>query len=183
MNSLFIDTHLNDIIVILLENGKIVDKKEVINKKNNSEFMMSAIIEVIDSKKIDEIIVVNGPGSFTGVRLGVTIAKTLAYTLNIPIKTITALKVMAISNNSKKVAIDDNNGYYVGLFDDNYNEIEEYKYIAKDDLVDLVDFELNYKVDAEKIYAYMKNVDSINPHSANPIYIKKIGVEIDKESK
>lgn len=183
MKTLFIDTHLNDIIVILLEDGKIVDKKEVINKRNNSEFMFPAIVEVIDGKKIDEIIVVNGPGSFTGVRLGVTIAKTLAYTLNIPIKTITALKVMAISTSSKKVAIDDNNGYYVGYFDNDYKETEESKYISKDIEIDLADFELNYKIDAEKVYAYMKTVESINPHSVNPIYIKKIGVEIDKESK
>ena len=33
MKTLFIDTHLNDIIVILLDNGKLVDKREVINKK------------------------------------------------------------------------------------------------------------------------------------------------------
>ena len=33
MKTLFIDTHLNDIIAILLENGKFVDKREVINKK------------------------------------------------------------------------------------------------------------------------------------------------------
>ena len=39
MKTLFIDTHLNDITVILLDSGKLVDKREVINKKNNREFM------------------------------------------------------------------------------------------------------------------------------------------------
>ena len=89
MNTLLIDTHFLDIIIILLKDGKVVDKGEVINKKNNSEYIMPTIIKVIDGIKLDEIIIVNGPGSFTGVRLGVTIAKSLAYLLNIPIKTIT----------------------------------------------------------------------------------------------
>lgn len=183
MKTLFIDTHLNDIIVLLLENGKVVDKRKVINKKNNSEFMFPAIKEILDKNCIDEIIVVNGPGSFTGVRLGVTIAKTLAYTLNKPIKTISALKVMTISTGNKLVAIDDNNGYYLGCFDDNYNEVEDYKYVGKKELVDIDKYNLNYTIDAEKLWNYMKNVEAINPHMVNPIYIKKIGVEIDKNSK
>lgn len=33
MTSLLIDTHLNDIKIFLLEDGFVVDKKEVINKK------------------------------------------------------------------------------------------------------------------------------------------------------
>ena len=86
MNTLFIDTHLWDIIIVLLHDGLVVKKEEVKNKKNNSEYIFPSIVKVIDGIKLDEIIVVNGPGSFTGVRLGVTIAKTLAYTLNIPIK-------------------------------------------------------------------------------------------------
>lgn len=183
MKTLFIDTHLNDIIIILLENGKVLKKAELFDKKNNSEYMFSMIVDVIDGIKLDEIIVVNGPGSFTGVRLGVTIAKTLAYTLNIPIKTITSLKVMAISNGCKKVAIDDNNGYYIATFDDNYHETADYKYVNKKDMVDIGEYELNYKVDIEKIYSYMKDAEILNPHNVNPVYIKKIGVEIDKESK
>ena len=39
----------------------------------------------IDVKELNEIIVCNGPGSFTGSRIAVTIAKTMAYSLNIPI--------------------------------------------------------------------------------------------------
>lgn len=33
MKTLFIDTHLSDIIVFLYEDGKVVNKKEIINKK------------------------------------------------------------------------------------------------------------------------------------------------------
>ena len=150
------------------------------------DYIFPSIIKVIDGIKLDEIIVVNGPGSFTGVRLGVTIAKTLAYTLNIPIKTVTALECMAISNNTYKVAFSDSNGYYVGNFDESFNLIEDYTYLKDQDFATLNinnDYYLNYNIDVEKIYAFLKNRKSINPHQVKPIYIKKIGVEIDKSSK
>lgn len=184
MITLFLDTHLNDIIVFLLENGKVVDKKEVINQKNNSEVLLPSIIDVIDGKKLDEIIIVNGPGSFTGVRLGVTIAKTLAYTLDIPIKTITSLQVMAISSESMKVAISDNNGYYLGEFNQDYTISNEYKYVDNETFINLKkEYQTDYQIDPVKVCNYLKYVKPTNAHEVNPIYIKKIGVEIDKNSK
>ena len=186
MYTLFIDTHLWDILIYLLKDDKIVAKEEVINKKNNSEYIFPSIVKAIDGIKLSEIIVVNGPGSFTGVRLGVTIAKTLAYTLNIPIKTITALECMAVSNNTYKVAFSDSNGYYVGNFDESFNLIGDYTYLKDQDFANLNtnnEYLLDYNIDVEKIYAFLKNRKSINPHQVKPIYIKKIGVEIDKSSK
>lgn len=165
---------------MLLRDGKLVNESRVINKKNNSEYIFPTIMDVVKDTKIDEVIVVNGPGSFTGVRLGVTIAKTLAYALKAPIKTINALKVMAISNNTHKVLIDDNNGYYVGVFDNEFNNIEEYKYVKE---IDTSLYDTNYNIDIEKVYEYLKKEENVSPHAVNPVYIKKIGVEIDKESK
>lgn len=176
MNTLFIDTHLWDIRIVLFKDGKVVNKEEVINKKNNSEFIFPSIIKVIDGIKLDEIIVVNGPGSFTGVRLGVTIGKTLAYTLNIPIKMITSLECLAVSNDNKKVAIFDNNGYYTANFDDSMHLIRDYEYISKADFNN--DYELSSSLDYEKIYNFVKENKNVeNAHAVKPIYIKKIGVE------
>lgn len=183
MYTLLIDTHLWDIIIVLLKDGKVVNKEEVINKKNNSEYIFPSIIKVIDGIKLDEIIVVNGPGSFTGVRLGVTIAKTFAYTLNIPIKVITSLEVMSITYNNAKVAFSDNNGYYLANFTNNENI--EYKYITEDEfdlLEDKDEYITKYEIDIEKVYKFLKDKKTINPHEVNPIYVKKIGVEIDKKS-
>lgn len=183
MYTLFIDTHLWDIIIILLKDGKVVNKEEVINKKNNSEYIFPSIIKVIDKVKLDEIIVVNGPGSFTGVRLGVTITKTFAYTLNIPIKVITSLEVMEITYDNPKVAFSDNNGYYLANFTNKDNI--EYKYITEDEfdlLKDKDEYITKYEIDIEKVYEFLKDRKAINPHEANPIYVKKIGVEIDKKS-
>ena len=186
MKTLFIDTHYLDIIIALLEDGKVIKREEVINKKNNSEYIFPTIVKVLGEEKIDEVVVVNGPGSFTGVRLGVTIAKTLAYTLKISLKTIDSLKVVEISTNAKKVALGDSNGYFIGLFGDNHQAIQEYFYLSNNDFENLEDkdeYTKEYKLDIEKVINYLSSQESINPHSAKPIYVKKIGVEIDKTSK
>ena len=183
MTTLLIDTHLNDILIFLLKDGAIVDKKEVINKKNNNEVLFPTIKEVIDGKNITDVIVVNGPGSFTSVRLGITIAKTLAYTLNIPIKTITSLEVTAISNNQRKVGISDGIVCYLGDFDENFKPIKDYIYVNNSEFINMEnEYYLDYKMNAEKVYDFVLNKRPTNAHDVNPIYIKKIGVEIDKKS-
>ena len=183
MYSLFIDTCLNSVIVSLYKNGKLDDQEVVFGQKYNSQFIMPTVKKVVDDIKLDEIIVVNGPGSFTGVRLGVTVAKTLAYTLNIPIYTITSLEVMAISTdvNPKVVAVKDNNDYYVGIFDNNNVLVGEYKYLDKKQFEE---FNSKYNVvtetntNYEAVYKYIKDhKDSINPHMVKPLYIKKISVQ------
>ncbi len=186
MHTLFIDTHLWDIIIYLLKDGQVISQEIIKNKKNNSEYIFPSIVKVIDDIKLNEIIVVNGPGSFTGVRLGVTIAKTLAYTLNIPIKTINALECMAVSKEGYKVAFGDSNGFYVGNFTKNYNPISDYTYLTNDEFAKLNmnnEYITEYNIDASKIYKFLLDKSSINPHLVKPIYVKKIGVELDKSSK
>ncbi len=185
MKTLFIDTHLNDILIFLLDDGHIISQKEVIGRKNNSEVLFPTIIKVIDGINLNEIIVVNGPGSFTSVRLGVTIAKTLAYSLNIPIKTISSLECFAISASEKRVAINDGNGSYLGEFDNNYKPLKDFVYVNNSELINIDnidEYKTKYCIDAEKVYEFLKSVKSINAHSVKPLYIKKIGVEIDKKS-
>ena len=177
--NLFIDTHLNDVIVVLENNRKIINQKIIKDKKNNSTIIMPTIKEVLEGKKPDSIIVVNGPGSFTGVRLGVTIAKTLAYTMNIPVRTISSLECMAICNTSstKTVAFSDNNGYYIRLLEEekivyNYLSNSEFsEFIKKNEVIE------NVNLDYLKIIDYVLKKDAINPHQVNPVYIKKITIE------
>ena len=98
MNTLLIDTHADFIFLAIYQNQEIKYKKESKEKKDHSTICMPLLIELLSESKlninqIDDIIVVNGPGSFTGVRIGVTIAKIIAYTMNIPIRTITSLEL------------------------------------------------------------------------------------------
>ncbi len=69
-------------------------------KKNHSIRLMPAIDQLmkevgISTKELEKIVVAAGPGSYTGVRIGVTTAKTLAWSLDIPIIGVSSLAVMA----------------------------------------------------------------------------------------
>lgn len=185
MYSLFIDTHDKDIIITLFKNGKVLSSNIKTSERHHSDFTMPMIDNILKENKLtvhdlNEILVVNGPGSFTGVRLGVTIAKTLAYTLNIPIKTITSLETLAISNNSnidKLVVIHDIKGVYGAIFKDNKLEGEIfYKSNAEFELMDKNKYLIieEETLDMERIYEYMKDIKPTIAHKVNPLYVKII---------
>ena len=86
MYTLLIDTHMTNVTIIVYKDGKILKRKDIESKQSHSiitlPLLKSILNEInIDIKNIDEVAVVNGPGSFTGVRIGVTIAKTTSYCL------------------------------------------------------------------------------------------------------
>ena len=193
MFTLFISTYDSLITIGLLKNGEVLEVLEKESSRNHSKFVMPMIDELLKNNNIttnylNDIIVVNGPGSFTGVRLGVTIAKTLAYTLDIPIKTITSLEALAVSietTNNKLITISDLKGKYIGYFTKDDKLISDYKYLRTNEYEEYIKDKKEYiinndKFDLTKIYIYLKNVDSINPHIVNPIYIKGIDALNDK---
>ena len=72
---------------------------------------------------------------------------------------------------------------YLGEFDSNFNNTKEYKYIDKKAFINNYnEYDTNYNLDAEEIYKFLSKREPTNPHIVNPLYIKKIGVEIDKKS-
>jgi tRNA threonylcarbamoyladenosine biosynthesis protein TsaB len=90
MITLFIDTHYKDILLYLYKDNELLDKKVLRGVKSTSVETMPALIELLSVNNlkvnnINKIAVCIGPGSFTGTRIGVTIAKTLAYANNIDI--------------------------------------------------------------------------------------------------
>ena len=115
--TLFIDTHDKNVLIILYKDGKIINKENLETKNKHSEVTMLTIDKVLKTSEVDvsqlgNIIVVNGPGSFTGERIAVTIAKTIAYALSIPVRTIDAVTVLAlgVDGDKKIVSLEDRNG-------------------------------------------------------------------------
>lgn len=179
---LFIDTHLNDIVVLLYKDGAIIKKRTVTNEKENSKLIMPIIKKILNKQVPESIIVVNGPGSFTGVRIGVTIAKTLAYTYEIPIRTITSLECMAVSTieDEKIVGFSDNNGYYVGIYDDEYNLIGNLEYLNNEQFAQFQEkyhVILDEQIDYVRVIKYALTKEATNAHEVNPLYVKKLDVE------
>ncbi len=183
MYSLFIDTHDIEIIIALYKDAKLVDSIIKKSTRHHSELIMPTIRDIIENnnlkvKDLGQILVVNGPGSFTGVRLGVTIAKTLAYTLNIPIKTITSLEVIMVSTNCELPIIHDVKGIFGGLFKDG-NLVDDYFYMNNKEFEEYKNkhnykIEERYDINFDKVIKYFEKKQPINAHEVNPLYIKII---------
>lgn len=178
---LFIDTH-DELITIALKHDDKIFKKTQTSEYAHSVYTMPMIEQIfkennLEIKDLDKIIVVNGPGSFTGIRIGLSIAKTIAYALKIKINTISSLTALLVSNDTqdnKKAVIEDNKGYYVSVFDKDNNVVVEEQYVEEDTF----DYKLvENKIDIEKIINYCKDMESENPHFIKANYIKKIEVE------
>ncbi|QCJ40696.1 tRNA (adenosine(37)-N6)-threonylcarbamoyltransferase complex dimerization subunit type 1 TsaB [Bacillus sp. S3] len=100
MTILAIDTSNNPLGIALLDENQVLGEYITNLKKNHSVRIMPAIETLMkDCERtpadLTKIVVAKGPGSYTGVRIGVTIAKTLAWTLKIPLVGISSLEVLA----------------------------------------------------------------------------------------
>lgn len=100
MNWLGIDTANAPLSVAIVKDGKTLAEITQNIKLTHSVGAMPAIEELFQRANmkpndIDAIAVSEGPGSYTGVRIGVSIAKTLAWTLKKPLVGVSSLKVLA----------------------------------------------------------------------------------------
>ncbi len=203
MRVLYIDTSSDYLYSGIVIDDKLISSIKKKYEKDLSKEALPKVIELFDKaditpKDLDKIIVVNGPGSFTGIRIGITIAKTIGWALNINITPISGLTAMAIScnNNTYKMPlIDARRGYVYGaIYDKDNNNVIEDSHIDLKDLLDKSkylddvtvitnnDIDINlkkekYNPDILKIVKQFENNEGINPHLVNPIYLKKTEAE------
>ena len=134
MKILAIDTSSEVCGVCILENDNLIDDNSLSNGMTHSENLMPLISDILERNNlkisdIELITCVVGPGSFTGIRIGVATIKALAEINNIKIAEITSLELLAgnIENSEIKVSIIDarNDQVYCGVFDKNNKLIED----------------------------------------------------------
>ena len=185
MISLFIDTSLSDVSIALLNDRKMLSCIQGDIPGEHSVYVTKYIEDILKEQKlspkeINEIIVVNGPVSFTGIRIGVTIAKTFAYLTNIRIVTITSLQARIIGRKAEYFlsTIDaKHDNYYVGLYDNNYEKVSE-EFLTKNMVNELIKkynplvITEKDKYNIEEIVEYTRKFKSENVHSVNPVYLK-----------
>lgn len=96
------DTSTSNMTIALLKNGEVVQEHDTEAVRNHSVQLLPNIQTLlksagIKSKDLSAIAVGQGPGSYTGVRIGVTAGKTFAWSLGIPLIGVSSLEAMAHS--------------------------------------------------------------------------------------
>ena len=173
MRTLILDSATNKLYVSLVIDGNIVYETYTSSEKGHSKTIMVEVenackkggIELIN---IDKVIVGNGPGSYTGVRMAVTVGKMLAtLTNNIELHIISTLVLMASGLNGKVLStIDARRGNCFGCIYD----LDNNSFVQVEGLYERVSLENN---------GYDHQVDE-NEFKVNPLKIIELAVKVDE---
>ena len=203
MISLFLDTSSSYLTLAILKDGKELKSLYEYLDKDMSKETLNKIKIIMDSLNLKpndvlNIIVVTGPGSYTGLRVGVTIAKTYAWGLHKNLYSVSSLKTLATTISLENIyivpIIDARRGYFfAGIYDEEYNEVLKDTYIKYEDLKEKLDTlnkpykfvttskvegieSIIYKPNIENLFKHMK-FDEVSPHTLVPNYLKKTEAE------
>lgn len=114
---LVIDTALEKAFVLLIQSDGNFFMRENTNTRDHARFVPTAIQELCEESnselnQLQGVVVVNGPGSYTGLRVGLSSAKGICFALEKPLYTLSTLEVMASAGwrlaEEKGIAINDN---------------------------------------------------------------------------
>lgn len=192
INTAFMDANIG----LVLDNNKILGRT-IDAKSKHSENVLKTIDEMCEEgnvlfRDIDKVAIVVGPGSFTGIRIGVAIIKALgSVNTNLKVYPITSLELMAyiyLQNHKEKITCVLNalsNLYFVASFDENGNKIKKENMVEKldhdDKLVvlkgDLVlDDADSVEMDTSSLINFAKEIlkekDSISAEKLEPLYLR-----------
>ena len=133
MKILGIDTSTMAANVAVLEDDKLICEYTINTKKTHSQKLMPMIenmlkLSDLDIKEIDAIAICVGPGSFTGLRIGMATAKAMAHVNNIPLIGVNSLEILGAN-------MDLCNRNICSILDAQRNQVYMNKYILKDDKI------------------------------------------------
>lgn len=92
--------------VSLSKDGQLIDRRESFDDRSHASLLTVFINELLDSNhlqasQLDAISISEGPGSYTGLRIGVSVAKGICYAAGKPLIAVNTLKAMALMAKAK----------------------------------------------------------------------------------
>lgn len=139
MRLLGIDTTGKYLSLVLINGEDIIIKKIDGGKKKHTSVLMPAVDALLTETNLaigdlNYVSAIVGPGSFTGIRVGVSSANAIAYSLDIPMIEVTSLELIAYNKADGVALIDAMHGnFYGGTIKD--GEITEMRYYEMGDVI------------------------------------------------
>ena len=196
MYSLLLDSANRDLNVGLAKDNQIIDRISYQAWQRQSELMaveVDAILKRnnISAKDIGEVVVTIGPGSYTGIRIALTIAKTLAFALNLKIYAVSSLiSQKAPHQGTISVINARSNRSYVAIYDADGQVLVEEKIWPNDELIAWIKGNADFIVSGDAKYlgidayqpsvldgmleAKKKSVPVENILTLKPVYLKDL---------
>lgn len=161
--------------------------------QRQSEYMILELDKLftkygISKDDISDVIVAKGPGSYTGVRIAITIAKTIATALDAKLYAVSSLRVLKDGVRPSICLINARSGRsYIGVHE-NTKTILEDQIMKNEDVLKYIEEHPEYSVCGETKYlgidgvisnniqemlSLKESLDSLNPLSLKPVYMKE----------
>jgi tRNA threonylcarbamoyladenosine biosynthesis protein TsaB len=181
MLTLIIDSATKVLYEALVKDDKVLKEVYVKGQNDHAKNIVKVLSDMLnefnlETNDLTRIVCGIGPGSYTGVRMGVTVAKMIASFQNKELYKISTLKLMASGENNKCLALIDARraNSFGALFDENLNEIIPDKLASTESFMkeahDSVVTETSFKVDPIKCIKLAIKHDT--PHSLEPNYLQ-----------
>ncbi len=184
---LHIETSTKACSVALAQDGELLASKfHIFEQYAHSETLNPMIMEIMKEagknfKDLKAVSVSSGPGSYTGLRIGISSAKGFCYGLEIPLIAISSLEIMAESL-KKEITNTDVNVVFVPMMDARRMEVYTSSFDGKmnrleNDKAVIVDDDFTKRFTGEKIYYFGDGMDkckSILEKDARSVFVADV---------
>ena len=193
MYQLLLDSSNKYLSVGLSKDGKVVDKIFYEAWQRQSEMMVTEVDNILNrnnlkKEDLDAVVVGVGPGSYTGVRIGVTIAKTIAYSLHIKLYAKSSLSLLKHREFPTICVFNARSGRsYFGVYEGK-NVIEKDCVTENEKVIEYIKNHPTYIVcgdtyqlgldsksfDVIENLADLSTAQEVDPFRLNPVYLKDL---------
>lgn len=139
MKVLCLNTSFEDLTVCLIDENEIIEKYSENCNKRQSEYIVLTIQKLLEQAKwnineLEGVVVTVGPGSFTGIRIAITVAKIIATLVDVKLYTLSTLQLYAGIKDCVVIKDAKANRVYYGKYSSGSAVISD-KVINLDDLI------------------------------------------------
>ena len=161
--------------------------------QRQSEYMILELDQLVKKhnikrEDISDVIVAKGPGSYTGVRIAITIAKTMAIALNAKLYAVSSLRVQKARKSPSICLINARSGRsYIGVYQDKETILDD-QIMKNEDVLNYIKEHPDYSLCGDTKYLGIEGIisnnieemlslkdclESINPLGLKPVYMKE----------
>ena len=192
MMTILLDSSNTNLSVGIARDNLLLDYVSYEAWQRQSEYMIVELNKLLEKHgvnrvEINEVIVAKGPGSYTGVRIAITIAKTIAMALDAKLYAVSSLRVQKDCKKPSICLINARSGRsYVGVYEDQKIIMNDC-IMKNDDLLKYINDHPDYSVCGDTKYLAIDgkelnnlqamldlkdSLESINPLALKPLYMK-----------